>query len=82
VTPTRIRWFSQSAFLISGGHAIFVDAFGRINGLTPPDAFLNALGARVERIPESGFEPEQLLGTADEPTVALLSAPIERSATR
>ena len=34
------------------------------------------------RIPESEFEPEQLLGTADEPTVALLSAPIERSSTR
>jgi len=55
---------------------------GAVNFLEPPDAFLDALGARVERIPESEFEPEQLLGTADEPTVALLSAPIERSATR
>ena len=55
---------------------------GAVNFLEPPDAFLDTLGARVERIPESEFEPEQLLGTADEPTVALLSAPIERSSTR
>jgi L-ascorbate metabolism protein UlaG (beta-lactamase superfamily) len=46
-----------------------------VNFLDPPDAFLAALGARVERIAESELETEPLLGTADEPTVALLTAP-------
>lgn len=46
-----------------------------VNFLEPPDAFLDALGARVERLVESEVEVEQLLGTADEPTVALLAAP-------
>ena len=40
--------------------------------LDPPDAFLDALGARVERIAENELEADQLLGTADEPTVTLL----------
>ena len=40
--------------------------------LDPPDAFLDALGARVERIAENELEADQFLGTADEPTVALL----------
>jgi L-ascorbate metabolism protein UlaG (beta-lactamase superfamily) len=47
-----------------------------INFLEPPDAFLDALGARVERLEESVLEVEPLLGTSDEPTVALLSAPV------
>ena len=46
-----------------------------VNFLEPPDAFLAALGARVERVAESELETEQFLGTADEPTVALLAAP-------
>ena len=46
-----------------------------VNFLDPPDAFLTALGARVERIAESALETEELLGTADEPTVVLLAAP-------
>ena len=43
-----------------------------VNFLDPPDAFLDALGARVERIAENELEADQLLGTADEPTVTLL----------
>jgi L-ascorbate metabolism protein UlaG (beta-lactamase superfamily) len=46
-----------------------------VNFLDPPDAFLDALGARVERLAGSELEVEQLLGTADDPTVALLAAP-------
>lgn len=40
-----------------------------------PTAFLDALGARVDRLDGSSLETEQLLGTADQPTVALLAAP-------
>ena len=40
--------------------------------LDPPDAFLDALGARVEHIAENELEADQFLGTADEPTIALL----------
>jgi L-ascorbate metabolism protein UlaG (beta-lactamase superfamily) len=47
-----------------------------ISFLEPPDAFLDALGARVERLEQSVLDVEPLLGTADEPTVALLSAPV------
>ncbi len=129
----RIRWYGQSAFLISAERTVFVDPFGVIegveadlllvthehgdhnavevvggspqilrstagtfdspigeviavafehddaagtkHGLDPPDAFLDALGARVERIAENELEAEQPLGTADEPTLALLAAP-------
>jgi L-ascorbate metabolism protein UlaG (beta-lactamase superfamily) len=46
-----------------------------VNFLDPPDAFLDALGARVERVAESELVAEQFLGTAEEPTVALLGAP-------
>jgi L-ascorbate metabolism protein UlaG (beta-lactamase superfamily) len=41
-----------------------------VNFLDPPDAFLDALGARI--IPGNELEARQLLGAADEPTVALL----------
>jgi L-ascorbate metabolism protein UlaG (beta-lactamase superfamily) len=41
----------------------------------PPDAFLEALGARVERITENELDAEQFLGTADQPTVAVLAIP-------
>jgi L-ascorbate metabolism protein UlaG (beta-lactamase superfamily) len=46
-----------------------------VNFLDPPDEFLAALGARVERIDESELEAERLLGTAEDPTVALLAPP-------
>jgi L-ascorbate metabolism protein UlaG (beta-lactamase superfamily) len=44
-----------------------------INFLEPPDAFLDALGARVERVNASELEVERFLGTADQPTVTLLA---------
>jgi L-ascorbate metabolism protein UlaG (beta-lactamase superfamily) len=46
-----------------------------VNFLDPPDAFLAALGARVERLDESALETEIFLGTEDQPVVALLAAP-------
>jgi L-ascorbate metabolism protein UlaG (beta-lactamase superfamily) len=46
-----------------------------VNFLDPPDEFLAALGARVERLNESELEVEQLLGTPEDPTVALLAPP-------
>ena len=46
-----------------------------INFLDPPDEFLAALGARVERLDESELEAERFLGTAEDPTVALLAPP-------
>jgi L-ascorbate metabolism protein UlaG (beta-lactamase superfamily) len=46
-----------------------------VNFLDPADAFLEALGARVEQLAESELVAEQLLGPAGEPTVALPAAP-------
>jgi L-ascorbate metabolism protein UlaG (beta-lactamase superfamily) len=46
-----------------------------INILEPPDAFLAALGARVERLDASEFEVERFLGTREQPAVVLLAAP-------
>lgn len=46
-----------------------------VNFLDPPDAFLEALGARVETLAQTELDAEQLLGTVDEPTVALLAPP-------
>jgi L-ascorbate metabolism protein UlaG (beta-lactamase superfamily) len=46
-----------------------------VNFLDPPDAFLAALGARVENLPASELVAEELLGTSGEPTVALLAPP-------
>ena len=46
-----------------------------VNFLDSPDAFIEALGARLERIAEDELGPDQFLGTADEPTVALLATP-------
>jgi L-ascorbate metabolism protein UlaG (beta-lactamase superfamily) len=43
--------------------------------LDPPDAFLDAMGARVERLETSEAEVEPLLGSRDEPVVALLAPP-------
>jgi len=47
-----------------------------VNFLDPPDAFLEALGARVERLEESEAEVEPLLGAAGDPTVVLLAPPL------
>jgi L-ascorbate metabolism protein UlaG (beta-lactamase superfamily) len=46
-----------------------------VNFLEPPDAFLEALGARIERLDQDTLDVEQFLGTADPPTVALLATP-------
>ena len=46
-----------------------------VNFLDPPDAFLNALDSRIERIDESEAEVDRVLGTRDAPTVALLAPP-------
>jgi L-ascorbate metabolism protein UlaG (beta-lactamase superfamily) len=44
-----------------------------VSFLEPPDAFLEALGARVERLGEHELEVDRYLGTAEDPTVTLLS---------
>lgn len=46
-----------------------------VSFLDPPDAFLDALGARVERLEESEAVTDGLLGTRDDPTVVLLAPP-------
>jgi L-ascorbate metabolism protein UlaG (beta-lactamase superfamily) len=48
---------------------------GGLDFLDPPDAFLEALGARVEELGTSEAEIEPLLGSRDEPVVALLAPP-------
>ena len=45
-----------------------------IDFLEGPEAFLDALGARIERVP-SEVEVEPLLGTPAAPVVALLAPP-------
>jgi L-ascorbate metabolism protein UlaG (beta-lactamase superfamily) len=47
-----------------------------IDFLDPPDEFLDALGARVERLETSEADVEPLLGTREEPVVALLAPPL------
>ena len=44
--------------------------------LDPPDAFLAALGARVERLTQSEFTAEDVIGTHEAPVVALPAAPL------
>jgi hypothetical protein len=46
-----------------------------VDFLEPPDEFLAALGARVERLAEPELAAERFLGTADDPIVALPAAP-------
>jgi L-ascorbate metabolism protein UlaG (beta-lactamase superfamily) len=46
-----------------------------VNFLEPPDEFLDALGARVERAETSEVVAEELLGSRDDPTVLLLAPP-------
>jgi L-ascorbate metabolism protein UlaG (beta-lactamase superfamily) len=43
--------------------------------LEPPDAFLEALGARVEQLETSEADIEPLLGSPDDPVVALFAPP-------
>jgi L-ascorbate metabolism protein UlaG (beta-lactamase superfamily) len=47
-----------------------------VDFLDPPDAFLDALGARVDRLEASEADAERLLGTRDEPVVALFATPL------
>jgi L-ascorbate metabolism protein UlaG (beta-lactamase superfamily) len=46
-----------------------------VNFLEPPDAFLDALGAPVERLEESEATVDDLLGPREAPAVALLASP-------
>jgi L-ascorbate metabolism protein UlaG (beta-lactamase superfamily) len=48
---------------------------GALDFLEPPDAFLDALGARVEPLEASEADVEPLLGTREAPVVALFAAP-------
>jgi L-ascorbate metabolism protein UlaG (beta-lactamase superfamily) len=50
-----------------------------ISFLDPPDAFLDALGARVEHVEGSEVEVDDVIGTADAPVVALLAPPLRSS---
>lgn len=47
-----------------------------VNFLEPPDEFLDAYGARVERLEESEAEVEPLLGSREDPAVVLLAPPL------
>lgn len=47
-----------------------------VNFLEPPDEFLETYGVRVERLEKSEAEVEPLLGTREEPVVALLAPPL------
>ncbi|HEX4325056.1 MAG TPA: MBL fold metallo-hydrolase [Gaiellaceae bacterium] len=49
---------------------------GGLDFLDPPDAFLEALGTPVERLETSELDVEPLLGSRDEPVVALLAPPL------
>jgi hypothetical protein len=49
-----------------------------VSFLEPPDAFLDALGAPVERIEAAEAPVEDLLGADGAPTVALLTPPVDR----
>jgi hypothetical protein len=46
-----------------------------VNFLDPPDEFLDARVARVERVDERELEAERVLATAEDPTVAPLAPP-------
>ena len=52
---------------------------GGLDFLDPPDAFLEALGVRIERLESSEAEVEPLLGSRDANVVALLAAPTASS---
>lgn len=46
-----------------------------VNFLDPPDAFLDALGAEVRRLETNAATAEELLGTPEQPLVALFAVP-------
>jgi L-ascorbate metabolism protein UlaG (beta-lactamase superfamily) len=46
-----------------------------VSFLDPPDAFLDALGARIERLDGPELEVDQYLGTAEQPIVVLPDYP-------
>lgn len=52
---------------------------GGLAFLDPPDAFLAALGARVEHLESSEAEIEPLLGSREEPAVAVFAPPTASS---
>jgi L-ascorbate metabolism protein UlaG (beta-lactamase superfamily) len=47
-----------------------------VNFLEPPDAFIDALGARVTRLARSDTEVDELLGSSSEPHVVLFAPPL------
>jgi L-ascorbate metabolism protein UlaG (beta-lactamase superfamily) len=47
-----------------------------IGFLDPPDAFLDALGAPVERLDEPEFDPAHHLGSSGRPSVVMPAAPL------
>jgi L-ascorbate metabolism protein UlaG (beta-lactamase superfamily) len=49
---------------------------GGLDFLDPPDAFVDAMGARVEQLETSETDVEPLLGSREEPVVGLLAAPV------
>ena len=49
---------------------------GGLAFLEPPDAFLDALGAEARRLETSEAELESLLGSREDPVVALLAPPL------
>jgi L-ascorbate metabolism protein UlaG (beta-lactamase superfamily) len=48
---------------------------GGLEFLEPPDAFLEAMDARIEQLETSEADVESLLGSREEPVVALLTPP-------
>ena len=52
---------------------------GGLDFLDPPDAFLEALGARVERLETSEADVESLLGSREEPVAALFAPPASKT---
>jgi L-ascorbate metabolism protein UlaG (beta-lactamase superfamily) len=55
--------------------AMHYRTLGGLDFLDLPDAFLDAMGARVDRLETSETDVEPLLGSREEPVVALLAAP-------
>jgi L-ascorbate metabolism protein UlaG (beta-lactamase superfamily) len=54
---TRVRWFGQSAFLLSAGPTVFIDPFGSMEGLTA------SRGLEWNYPPIAGVRPDLLLVT-------------------
>jgi L-ascorbate metabolism protein UlaG (beta-lactamase superfamily) len=47
-----------------------------IDFLEPPDAFLNAVSGNVQQLPASEFDPSEVLGSRQRPTVVVLAPPL------